>query len=61
MGEQRIYASIKDSQALFSVSMNTIYRAAKKGQITIHKAGGRSLLKISEVCDWIEGRVPTDD
>ena len=61
MGEQRIYASVKDSQALFSVSPNTIYRAAKKDQITIYKAGGRSLLKISEVCDWIEGRSPTGE
>jgi len=56
MGEQQIHVPITESKALFSVSSATIFGAAKKGMITIHKAGGRSLLNVSEVCDWIEGR-----
>lgn len=56
MGEQRIYVPISDSKELFSVSSSTVYRAWKKGLITIYKAGGRSLLKVSEVCEWIEGK-----
>ncbi|WP_139792917.1 helix-turn-helix transcriptional regulator [Pseudophaeobacter leonis] len=53
--DQPIYVPLADSKKVFSVSRDTIYRAAKKGLITIHKAQGRSLLKVSEVCAWIEG------
>ena len=55
MSEQPIYVPVTDSKKVFSVSRDTIYRAAKKGLITIQKAQGRSLLKVSEVCAWIEG------
>lgn len=55
MSEQPIYVPVADSQKVFSVSRDTIYRAAKRGVIKIHKAQGRSLLKVSEVCAWIEG------
>jgi hypothetical protein len=55
MSEQPIYVPVADSKKVFSVSRDTIYRAAKKGLIRIHKAQGRSLVKVSEVCAWIEG------
>lgn len=56
MQESPIYVPISRCQDVFSVSRDTIYRAAKSGAITIHKASGRSLLKVSEVCAWIEGK-----
>ena len=55
MSERPIYLPLAGSMKVFSVSRDTIYRPATKGLITIHKAQGRSLLKVSEVCAWIEG------
>lgn len=31
-----------------------MYRAAQRGDITIHKAGNRALLRVAEVVKWIE-------
>ena len=51
-----LFIRVNDCRKWFSVSRDTIYRAAKKGEIKIHKAGARSLLKVSEISDWIEGK-----
>lgn len=54
-----LYVSMSDAPRVFSLSRDTFYRAAKRGEITIFKRGSRSLLKVSEVSDWIEGRTPS--
>lgn len=54
MAATPLYVPVIDSQDWFSISRATIYRAAKKGEITIHKRGGRALLKVAEICNWIE-------
>ena len=56
MPDQPIYVPVSASQEVFSISRDTIYRAAKRKEIVIHKAGARSLLKVEDVCKWIEGR-----
>ena len=58
---ETIYVPISESMTVFSISRDTIYRAAKRGDLKIHKAGSRSLLKVSEVCDWIEGKEPKQE
>lgn len=55
-----IYVSINDAKAHFSLSRDTFYRAANRGEIRIYKRGSRSLLKVAEVMAWVEGREPTD-
>ena len=55
-----LYISMSDAPTVFSLSRDTFYRAANRGEITIHKRGSRSLLKVTEVEDWIEGRGPTE-
>ena len=55
-----LYISMSDAPTVFSLSRDTFYRAANRGEITIHKRGSRSLLKVAEVEDWIEGRGPSE-
>ena len=52
--------SAKSTEAprIFCLSRATFYRTAKRGGITIHTRGSRSLLKVSEVSDWIERCAP---
>lgn len=61
MSDEVIYVPITESKKFFSLSRQTMYRAAERKEITIHKRAGRSLLKVSEVCAWIEGREPSED
>ncbi|WP_373456011.1 helix-turn-helix transcriptional regulator [Tropicibacter sp. Alg240-R139] len=49
-----IFVPLKEAPKWFGVSRHTIYRQRKKGKIKIYKAGGRSVLKVSEVQRWIE-------
>jgi excisionase family DNA binding protein len=49
-----IYIPIAECQVWFSLSRDTFYRAAKRGEISIHKVGNRSLLKVAEITNWIE-------
>jgi len=51
-----IYVPIAECQEWFSISRDTFYRAAKRGEIRIHKAGNRSLLKVAEITEWIESQ-----
>ncbi|WP_298850158.1 hypothetical protein [uncultured Ruegeria sp.] len=61
MSDEAIYVPITVSQKFFSLSWQTLYRAVARDEIRIHKRAGKSFLKVSEVCDWIEGREPSDD
>ncbi|MBT3142808.1 hypothetical protein DS909_01655 [Phaeobacter gallaeciensis] len=54
MTDKPLYVPIKQCKDYFSLSRDTIYRAAARGEITIHKVGCRSLLKVSEIEMWIE-------
>ena len=55
-----LYVSMSDAPTVFSLSRDTFYRAANRGEITIHKRGSRSLLSVAEVSEWIEGRKPSE-
>jgi excisionase family DNA binding protein len=55
-----LYVRMSDAPGVFSLSRDTFYRAANRGEITIHKRGSRSLLKVAEVSEWIEGRAPSE-
>lgn len=55
-----LYVKMSDAPSVFSLSRDTFYRAANRGEITIHKRGSRSLLSVSQVSEWIEGRTPTE-
>ena len=55
-----LYVSMSDAPTVFSLSRDTFYRAANRGEITIHKRGSRSLLSVAEISEWIEGRAPSE-
>lgn len=50
-----IYVRVSQAPEVFGVSTSTIYRLAQRGEITIHKRGGASFLRVSEMVDFIEG------
>ncbi len=50
-----IFVPLIEAPKWFGVSRDTIYRQSKKGSFRIYKAGGRSVLKVAEVQNWIEG------
>lgn len=50
---QPIYIRVNDAPLYFALSRSTIYRAAERGELEIHKRGAASLLKVEEVEDWI--------
>ena len=52
----RLYVKVSDAPVTFAVSTDTIYRAAKRGELTIYKPVGVALLKVAEVEAWIAGR-----
>ena len=49
-----IYVPIAEAREWFGISRDTLYRQRKLGNIPIYKAGGRSVVKVSEVRNWIE-------
>ena len=49
-----IFVPLKQAPKWFGVSRDTIYRQRKMGRIKIYKAGGSSVLKVSELQRWIE-------
>lgn len=53
--QNRIYFRPVECQALFGISLATLYRWAKQDRITIHKAGAMSLVKVSDMEAVIEG------
>lgn len=48
-----LYVRVADSQAVFGIHRSTIYKLAQRGQLTIHKVGAASLLRVAEVEDMI--------
>lgn len=44
-----IFVPLQEAPKWFGVSRDTIYRQRRQGNIRIYKAGGRSVLKVSEV------------
>jgi len=51
-----IYVPLVDVNRWFSISRDTVYRAEKLGQVNIYRGSGRSVVKISEIQNWIESR-----
>lgn len=51
-----LYVRVNEAPKVFGVSVATIYREAKEKRLTIHKRGSISLLKVSEMSAWIEGK-----
>jgi len=54
MTPQRLTIRVSEAPQVFGVSTDTIYKWEKAGRIRIHKKGGMSLLKVSEVLAYIE-------
>lgn len=50
-----IFVRVSACQPRFGIHRATIYRAAKRGEIKIHKRGAMSLLDVAEVSAWIKG------
>ncbi len=48
-------ATIDKSTEISGLSRSAIYRAARKGQITIRKNGSRSLILVSELQAFLQG------
>ena len=53
-----IFVRVAQAPEVFGVSTSTIYRLAQRGEITIHKRGGASSLRVSDMVAYIEGRDP---
>ena len=51
---KRRYVRVCDAPNVWGVSVDTIYKAAKAGQLKIYKPIGVSLLKVTEVDAWVE-------
>ena len=53
------YVRMADAPKVFGLSRDTLERRAKEGCFSIRKVGGASLLKVAEVCAWIDaGALP---
>jgi hypothetical protein len=55
-----LYVRMSAAPGVFAMSRATLYRAASRGDLTIHKRGGCSLLSVDQVRDWIENRGPSE-
>ena len=53
-----IFVRVAQAPEGFGVSTSTIYRLAQRGEIPIHKRGGASFLRVSDMVAYIEGRDP---
>lgn len=51
-----IFVRVSQAPEVFGYSTSTIYRLAQRGEIKIHKRGGSSFLRVSEIVAYIEGR-----
>lgn len=52
----KLYIRMMDAAEMFSVSRSALYEAAGRGELTIYKPTGSSLLKVAEVEAWMEAR-----
>ena len=50
----KIYARIRECKELFGLSRATVYRRANEDCFQIYKKNGVSVVKVSEVCAWLE-------
>ncbi|WP_157063792.1 AlpA family transcriptional regulator [Phaeobacter sp. 11ANDIMAR09] len=50
----KIYARIKEGKELLGLSRATVYRRANESCFQIYKKNGVSVVKVSEVCAWLE-------
>lgn len=50
-----IYVRVAEAQRMFGIGKSTIYEMRERGEITIHKRGKTSLLKVEEMERAIEG------
>jgi predicted DNA-binding transcriptional regulator AlpA len=50
-----IFVRLSASQERFGVHRSTLYRAAERGEIKIHKRGAMSWVETAEVSAWIMG------
>lgn len=53
---QPIYVRISQAREMFGVSRSAVYEMHSRGEITIHKRGKTSLLKVEDMVRAIEGK-----
>lgn len=51
----KICIRVSDIPAVYSISRSKVYRMAKAGTLTIHRLGGASLVKVTDLEALIEG------
>ncbi|WP_412508784.1 helix-turn-helix transcriptional regulator [Roseovarius sp. SYSU LYC5161] len=49
------FVRISQVQSIFGVSRATLYRAAQRNEITIHRRGPMSFISVKEMRHWITG------
>ena len=50
-----IFVRVSAVQERFGLHRATIYRAAQRGEITIHRRGSMSFVEVAEISAWITG------
>ncbi|SEL28941.1 hypothetical protein SAMN04488032_11657 [Pacificibacter marinus] len=50
-----IFVRVSKSQEVFGLHPSTIYRKAERAEITMHKRGSASFLRVSDMIKHIEG------
>ena len=53
---QPIYVRVNVAAGLIGVSAAKVWAAMRSGELRRVKCGGRTLIKVSELEDWVEGR-----
>ena len=56
-----IYVRMSRVQDYFGLHRATVYRMAERGEVTIHRIGGASLVRVDEMMAVIEGRDPDSE
>lgn len=50
-----LFVRVSAAQERFGIHRATVYRAAQRGELTIHKRGAMSWLETAEMIAWIKG------
>ena len=53
--DQPIYVRVSRSQKVFGLHRSTLYRMAKRGELTIYKVGSVALVSVDDMKQLIEG------
>lgn len=53
--QQPEFVRISQVKSMFGVSRATLYRAAQRNEITIHRRGPMSFISVQEMRQWITG------